>query len=155
MVGSRRPRGLGDFGLTLARVVGRKRPAHDLGSAIPSRQLPMLMWPVTSSAVSIRRTMDINELDADGLELGSFCQNIRGRREGCRGISSPYASWSSALQQCLGELHCRQNAGLTAWPAAYRSSALDCCAGSYGAAHHPNRESSRINPSPQRKDVRE
>jgi hypothetical protein len=80
---------------------------------------------------------------------------IRGRRQGCRAISSPHASSASASQQCLGELHCRQNAGLTAWPAAYRSSALDCCAGSYGAAHHPNRESSRINPSPQRKDVRE
>jgi hypothetical protein len=39
-------------------VVGRKRPTHDLGGAIPSCQLPMLMRPVTSSAVSIRRTMD-------------------------------------------------------------------------------------------------
>jgi hypothetical protein len=62
MVGSRRPRGLGDFGLTLARVVGRKRPAHDLGSAIPSRQLPMLIRP--------GRWVDINELDAGGLEFG-------------------------------------------------------------------------------------
>jgi hypothetical protein len=33
-----------------------------------------------------------------------------GKEQGCRAISSPHASSASASQQCLGELHCRQNA---------------------------------------------
>jgi hypothetical protein len=69
--------------------------------------------------------------------LNTLFRHSEGRREGCRGISSPHASSASASQQCLGELHCKQNAGLTPWRAAYRLPALDCCAGSYGAAHHP------------------